>query len=129
MVLRFLKYFLPFQHFSDHQLIELANLIQIKQIPANTTFIQLHSDTPAQYFLINGTVEVGDNTSTQWHIHARSENSRNPLSRYRPSRYTVKSITEIKVLIVDLETVLQFSNKAAQVDTSAEVRQHYLYKQ
>ncbi|MCU7801260.1 MAG: hypothetical protein KZQ70_14290 [gamma proteobacterium symbiont of Lucinoma myriamae] len=91
MVLRFLKYFLPFQHLSDHQLIELGNLIQIKKIAANKTFIQLHSNSSRQYFLIDGTVEVGDETSTQWHIHSRSENSRNPLSRYRPSRYSVKS--------------------------------------
>ena len=35
MVLRFLTFFLPFKHLSDHQLIELANLIQIKKIPAN----------------------------------------------------------------------------------------------
>jgi len=95
MVLRFLKYFLPFQHLNDHQLIELANLIQIKKIPANETFIQLNSDTIDQYFLIDGTVEVSDETSTQWLIHSRSENSKNPLSRYRPSRYSVKSVSEI----------------------------------
>ncbi|NOQ80343.1 MAG: HDOD domain-containing protein [Gammaproteobacteria bacterium] len=129
MVLRFLKYFLPFQHLNDHQLIELANLIQIKKIAANKTFIQLHSDSVNQYFLIDGTVEVGDETTTQWLIHSRSENSRNPLSRYRPSRYSVKSITEIKVVIVDLETVLQFANKTAQVDASEEIKHHYLYKQ
>ena len=129
MVLRFLKFFLPFQHLSDHQLIELANLIQIKKIPANETFIQLYSDTAYQYFLIDGTVEVGDESSTQWLIHSRSENARNPLSRYRPSRYSVKSITEIKVVKVDIDTVMQFSNKAAQNDPAEEIRSHFLYKQ
>jgi len=129
MVLRFLNFFLPFQHLNDHQLIELANLIQIKKIPANKTFIQLHSDTTYQYFLIDGTVEVGDDTATQWLIHSRSENSRNPLSRYRPSRYSVKSVTEIKVVIVDLETVIQFANKAAQEDPFEKIKEHYLYKQ
>ncbi len=129
MVLRFLKYFLPFQHLSDHQLIELANLIQIKKIPANKTFIQLYSDTADQYFLIDGTVEVGDETSTQWLIHSRSENSKNPLSRNRPSRYSVKSVSEIKVVIVDIETVLQFANKATQQDDSEKIKNHYLYKQ
>jgi len=129
MVLRFLKYFLPFQHLNDQQLIELANLIQIKEIPANETFIQLHSDSPEQYFLINGIVEVGDKTCTQWHVHSHSENSRNPLSRHRPSHYSVKSITDIKVVIVDLETVLQFSNKSAQIDSSEQIRDHYIYKQ
>jgi len=128
MVLKFLRFFLPFQHLNDHQLIELANLIQIKKIPANETFIQLYSDTPYQYFLIEGTVEVGDESSTQWLIHSRSENSRNPLSRYRPSRYSVKSVTEIKVVIVDVETILQFSNKSAQDDPAEKIRHHYLYK-
>ena len=129
MVLRFLKFFLPFQHLNDHQLIELANLIQIKKIPANETFIQLYSDTTYQYFLIDGTVEVGDETATQWLIHSRSENSRNPLSRYRPSRYSVKSVSEIKVVIVDLETVIQFADKAAHEDASEKIKAHYLYKQ
>ncbi len=129
MVLRFLKFFLPFQHLNDHQLIELANLIQIKKIPANETFIQLYSNTSSQYFLIDGSVEVGDETATQWLIHSRSENARNPLSRYRPSRYSVKSITEIKVVVVDLETVIQFANKAAQADESEQIRGHYLYRQ
>lgn len=129
MVLRFLKFFLPFQHLNDHQLIELANLIQIKNIPANQTLIELHSNTSLQYFLIDGTVEISDESSTQWLIHSRSENSRNPLSRYRPSRYCVKSVTEVKIMIVDLETVLQFSNKAATDDESEQIRDHYLYKQ
>jgi len=129
MVLRFLKYFLPFQHLNDHQLIELANLIEIKKIPANETFIQQHSHSSRQYFLIDGSVLVNDDSCTQWHIHARSENARNPLSRYRPSRYNVKSITAIKVVIVDLQTVIQFADKAVQVDSSVEIRHHYLYKQ
>lgn len=129
MVLRFLKFFLPFQHLNDHQLIELANLIQIKKIPANETFIQLYSNTTSQYFLINGSVQVGDETSTQWLIHSRSENARNPLSRYRPSRYSVKSITEIKVVVVDLETVIQFANKAAQENDSEQIQGNYIYKQ
>lgn len=128
MVLRFLKFFLPFQHLNDHQLIELANLIQIKKIPANETFIQLFSDTPYQYFLIDGTVEVGDESTTQWLIHSRSENARNPLSRFRPSRYSVKSVTEIKVVIVDLDTVFQFANKSAQDNPSEKIKQHYLYQ-
>ncbi len=129
MVLRFLKFFLPFQHLNDHQLIELGNLIQIKKIPANETFIQLYSNTADQYFLIEGTVEVGDETSTQWFIHSGSENSRNPLSRYRPSRYSVKSISPIKVVMVDLETVIQFANKAAKEDDFDKIKEHYLYKQ
>jgi HD-like signal output (HDOD) protein len=128
MVLRFLKFFIPFSHLSDHQLIELANQIQIKKIPANTTFIQLFSDTPLQYFLIDGTVEVGDDTATQWLIHSGSENARNPLSRYRPSRYSVKSVTEIKVVIVDIDSLLQFSDKSAHADPSAKIRSHHLYK-
>ncbi len=128
MVLRFLKFFLPFQHLSDHQLIELGNLIQIKTIPAKTTFIQLYSDSPYQYFLIDGSVEVSDESSTQWLIHARSENARNPLSRYRPSRYSVKAISDIKVVMVDLQTMLQFANKAVTEDPSDDIRQHYLYK-
>ena len=128
MVLRFLKFFLPFQHLNDHQLIELANLIQIKKIPPNETFIQLHSDTPSQYFLLDGTVEVGDESATQWLIHSRSENARNPLSRFRPSRYSVKAVSEIKVVIIDLETVFQFVNKSALTDPSDKVKQHYLYK-
>jgi len=128
MVLRFLKFFLPFQHLNDHQLIELANLIQIKNIPAHETFIQLYSDTPSQYFLIDGTVEVGDESATQWLIHSRSENARNPLSRFRPSRYSVKSVSEIKVVIIDLETVFQFANKSTLADPSDKVKQHYLYK-
>ena len=128
MVLRFLKFFLPFQHLNDHQLIELANLIQIKNIPAHETFIQLNSDTPSQYFLIDGTVEVGDESATQWLIHSRSENARNPLSRFRPSRYSVKAVSEIKVVIIDLETVFQFVNKSALADPSDKVKQHYLYK-
>lgn len=129
MVLRFLKFFLPFQHLNDHQLVELANLIQIKKIAANKTFIQLHSDTPYQYFLIEGSVEISDDSLTQWLIHSRSENSRNPLSQYRPSRYNVKSMTKLKVMVVDIETVLHFSNKAAQIDELEAVRHHYLYKQ
>ena len=128
MVLRFLKFFLPFQHLTDHQLIELGNLIQIKNIPAKSTFIQLYSDTPYQFFLIDGSVEVSDESSTQWLIHARSENARNPLSRYRPSRYSVKAVNDIKVVMVDLETMLQFSNKTTADDPSEKIRQHYLYK-
>ncbi len=128
MVLRFLKFFLPFQHLSDHQLIELGNLIQIKNIPAKTTFIQLYSDSPYQYFLIDGSVEISDESSTQWLIHARSENARNPLSRYRPSRYSVKAIDDIKVVMVDLQTMLQFANKSVTEEPSDEIRQHYLYK-
>lgn len=129
MVLRFLKFFLPFQHLNDRQLIELANLIQIKKIPANEIFIQLYSNTTYQYFLLEGSVEVGDESSTQWIIHSRSENARNPLSRYRPSRYSVKSISQIKVVIVDLETVIQFANKAIQADAFDKIKEHYLYKQ
>lgn len=128
MVLKFLKFFIPFQHLNDHQLIELANLIHIKKIPANETFIQLYSDTAYQYFLLDGTVAVSDETSTQWLIHSRSENSRNPLSRYRPSRYSVKSVSAVKVVIVDLETVIQFANKAAQDDDAEKIREHFLYK-
>lgn len=128
MVLRFLKFFLPFQHLTDHQLIELGNLIQIKNIPAKSTFIQLYSDTPYQFFLIDGSVEISDESSTQWLIHARSENARNPLSRYRPSRYSVKAVKDIKVVMVDLETMLQFSNKTTADDPSEKIRQHYLYK-
>jgi HD-like signal output (HDOD) protein len=129
MVLRFLKFFLPFQHLNDHQLIELANLIQIKKIPANETFIKLNSDTVHQFFLINGTVEVSDESSTQWLIHSRSENARNPLSRFRPSRYNIKSVSEIKVVMIDMETLFQFSNKAAQDNPAEQITQHYLYKQ
>ncbi len=131
MVLRFLKFFLPFQHLSNHQLIELGNLIQIKNIPAKTTFIQLYSDSPYQYFLIDGSVEISDESSTQWLIHARSENARNPLSHYRPSRYSVKAvddIDDIKVVMVDLQTMLQFANKSVTEEPSDEIRQHYLYK-
>ncbi len=128
MVLRFLKFFLPFQHLTDQQLIELGNLIQIKDIPAKTTFIQLYSNSPYQFFLINGSVEICDESTTQWLIHAHSENARNPLSRYRPSRYSVKAVTNIKVVMVDLETMLQFASKTTPEDASDEIRQHYLYK-
>ncbi len=129
MVLRFLKHFIPFQHLNDFHLIELANLIQVKKIPENEIFIHLNSDTSNQYFLIDGIVEVGDESATQWLIYSRSENSRNPLSRYRPSRYSVKSVSEVKVVIVDIETVLQFSNKASFEDPSEKIKEHYLYKQ
>ncbi len=128
MVLRFLKFFLPFQHLSDRQLVELANLIQIRKIPANRILVALNSDTPYQYFLIDGSVKLEDDSNTQWVVHSRSENSRSPLSRYRPSRYSVKSIGEIKVVIVDLETLLQFSKKVDESDQSENIRHHYLYK-
>ncbi len=129
MVLRFLKFFLPFQHLSDHQLIELGNLIQIKTIAANTTFIQLYSDSPYQFFLIDGSVEISDESATQWLIHCRTENARNPLSRYRPSRYSVKAVGEVKVVMVDLETMLQCASKSAVPDDpSDKIRNHYLYK-
>ena len=129
MILRFLKFFIPFQHLNDHQLIELANLIQIKKIPAERELIQLHSNTDAQYFLIDGIVDISDESSTHWQVHARSENARNPLSRFRPSHYNVKSITEIKVVVVKLETVFQFANKSTQIDPAKEIRQHHVYKQ
>lgn len=129
MILRFLKFFIPFQHLNDHQLIELANLIQVKKIPAGDQFIKLNSNTDAQYFLINGVVDISDESSTHWQVHARSENARNPLSRFRPSHYNVQSVTEIKVVVIKLDTVLQFANKSSRIDPTKEIRQHHLYKQ
>ncbi len=129
MVLRFLKFFLPFQHLTDHQLIELGNLIQIKTITANSTFIQLYSNSPYQFFLIDGSVEISDESDTQWLIHSRTENARNPLSRYRPSRYSVKAVGNVKVVMVDLETMLQFASKSAAPDAASnKIHNHFLYK-
>ncbi len=129
MILRFLKFYIPFQHLNDQQLIKLANLMQIIKISARNKFIELESNTDKQFFLLDGIVKISDKSATHWLVHARSENAKSPLSRFRPSPYDVESVTEVKVVVFDLETVFQFSNKAAQVNQSDEIKSHPLYKQ
>ena len=129
LILRFLKFYNPFQHLNDQQLIKLANMMQIKNIPARTEFIKLDSNTDKQYFLLEGVVKISDKSATHWLVHARSENAKNPLSRFRPSPYNVETVTDIKVVIIDLDTVFEFSNKSAQINPSIEIKKHPLYKQ
>ena len=129
MILRFLKFYIPFQHLNDKQLIKLANLMLIRKIPARTNFIELNSDTDKQYFLLDGIVKISDKSSTHWLVHARSENAKNPLSRFRPSPYNVESVTDVKVVIIELDTVFEFSNKTAQIKPGDKIKSHPLYRQ
>ncbi|MCK5666536.1 MAG: HDOD domain-containing protein [Thiotrichaceae bacterium] len=129
MTLRFLKFYIPFHHLNDQQLIKLATLMQIRTIPARKNFIELDSNTEKQYFLLDGVVKISDKSSTHWLVHARSENAKNPLSRFRPSPYNVESVTDIKVIIFELDTVFEFSNKSVQKKPLDEIKNHPVYKQ
>jgi len=129
MILRFLNFFIPFQHLNDQQLIKLDNQMQIIKIPANQKVIEINSNTNSQYFLLDGIVKVSDSSSTQWLIHAQSENAKNPLSRLRPSQYHVETYSAAKLIVFDIDTIIEFADKSAHINTSQKIRQHPLYQQ
>ncbi|MCU7835639.1 MAG: HDOD domain-containing protein [gamma proteobacterium symbiont of Taylorina sp.] len=103
--------------------------MQIIKIPAGKNIIELNSQTERQFFLLDGIVKVNDASSTQWLIHAQSENARSPLSRLRPSQYNVESHSATKLVVFDLETVFQFADKSAHINSSKKIQQHPLYQQ
>ena len=98
-----LKVFQPFKTLQAEQLMLLAKQVSIEYVNAEKIFVGLGEYPENDYFLINGTVSVTDKLSNQQIIESGTPRSLAPLAKIRPSLYSIKSITPVKLLVIPSE--------------------------
>jgi len=91
----------PFRHADDRLLQALAGQVTPQWAPRGTRIIALGSDDEATYFLLEGTVRLVSDDSSEATVSADDAAARRPLSHLRPRRHDVISDTTVRYLRID----------------------------
>ncbi|MCP3848999.1 MAG: HDOD domain-containing protein [Gammaproteobacteria bacterium] len=95
-----LKFFAPFHTLTDKQLEYIAANAEIIQVASGKMVLDLNSNSPDKYLLLEGILKLrafDDSIST---VEADSVRAKNPVAQLRPSRYTVTTMTQCKLLVL-----------------------------
>jgi len=95
-----LKFFAPFHILTDKQLEFIAVNAQVVQIDSGKIVLDLDSDSPDKYLLLEGTLKLQAFDDTISIIEAGSVRAQNPVAQLRPSRYRVTTYSQCKLLVL-----------------------------
>lgn len=113
-----LKFFAPFHSLSDKQLEFIASNAHIVQIAQGKTLIDLNSNSPDKYLLLEGSLKLRAFDDSESVIDADSVRSRNPVAQLRPSRYQVTTNSLCKILVLKddfLDTAIEQSEVSSSI--------------
>ncbi len=113
-----LKFFAPFHSLSDKQLEYIAINAQILQVASGKMVLDLNSNSPDKYLLLEGTLKLRAFDDSMSIIEADSVRARNPVAQLRPSRYVVSTQTQCKLLVLKddfLDTALEQSEVTSAI--------------
>ena len=102
-----LRRFDPMAELSDSQLDRIADEVRLLRATRGTCLLDIGSRDPRLLFLIDGEVELVAADGARHRVRHSDVAALGPLSRLRPSRYRVTSVTEIRYLWVDRELLDQ----------------------
>lgn len=113
-----LKFFAPFHSLTDKQLEFIAINAQVVRMPSGKTVIDLNSDSPDKYLLLEGTLKLRAFDDSESDIEADSVRARNPVAQLRPSRYQVITQSQCKLLVLNddfLNTAIEQSEVSSSI--------------
>lgn len=113
-----LKFFAPFHSLTDKQLDFIAINAQVVQVASGKTVIDLNSDSPDKYLLLEGTLKLRAFDDSESDIEADSVRARNPVAQLRPSRYQVITQSPCKLLVLKddfLDTAIEQSEVSSTI--------------
>ncbi len=94
-----LKFFTPFHTQTDKQLEYIATNAEIIQVASGKMVLDLNSNSPDKYLLLEGILKLRAFDNAISTIEAGSASAKNPVAQLRPSRYTVTTMTQCKLLV------------------------------
>ena len=112
-----LKFFTPFESLTDKQLDYIAVNAQIVQVGSGKTIIDLDSDSPHKYLLLEGSLKLRAFDGSLSTIETNTERAKNPVAQLRPSRYHVTTSSACKILVLK-EDCLNTAIEQSEVSSS-----------
>lgn len=117
-----LKFFSPFNSLSDKQLAYIAVNAQVVNLNSNKTILELDSNSPDKYLLLEGSLKLQAFDGSVSIIEANSERAKNPVAQLRPSRYKVISNSPCKILVLQ-EDFLNTAREQSEVANSYSINE------
>ncbi|MCU7834848.1 MAG: HDOD domain-containing protein [gamma proteobacterium symbiont of Taylorina sp.] len=115
--LQSLKFFTPFQSYTDKQLDYINSHSEVLKTAGNQVVLDINSDCKDKFFLLEGSLKLLSLDNASRIIKANSVHAKAPVAQLRPSRYKVTTISPSKILVLT-EEVCELLHK--QEDNEAE---------
>lgn len=112
-----LKFFTPFQSLTDKQLDYIAVNAQVVRVSSGKTIIELNSESPKKYLLLEGSLKLRAFDDSVTVIDAHTDRAKNPVAQLRPSRYHVMTQSICKILVLK-EDSLNTAIEQSEVSSS-----------
>ena len=94
-----LKFFTPFQMFTDKQLEYISSHSSIKSILKDQILLDFDSDSKDKFFLMEGSLKLLSFDDASRVIKAKTDHATSAIAQLRPSRYKVTALTSCNVMV------------------------------
>lgn len=106
-----LKKFLPFQGLDEHQLLLLANNVELRRVPRGARLFEYGEIDNSEYFLLLGELELKARDGGARRVADHDETARRQIARLRPRQYTATATRESHLFVLDADILKQLQEE------------------
>jgi len=98
-----LRSFSPLDGLKRENLAALAKKVQVRRLDAGKALFREGDADKRTFYLVAGSIELGDSEGNKRIVRGGSDEARNPLAPLLPRRYTARALDDVSFISIDTE--------------------------